>query len=213
MRRSGAHDTSSANPGLCCRWRSGGPDSCAVAGPRRRSTLLCWKSTMTSCATSAATPCIRRRCGSWMNWGSSMSSCVYRTPRSPESPSTPTATLRTFGNFSALKWLGFKQPYIALMPQWDFLDFLAEKASAYPEFTLIRNAEVKDVIFEGDRVVGVRTPNWRCMRSWWSAPTDAHRRCAPRRVWRSERDLPDRCLVVPAEMAPGRSSRARRSNP
>jgi 2-polyprenyl-6-methoxyphenol hydroxylase-like FAD-dependent oxidoreductase len=67
-------------------------------------------------------------------------------------------SLRTFGNFSALKWLGFKQPYIALMPQWDFLDFLAEKASAYPEFTLIRNAEVKDLIFEGDRVVGVRTP-------------------------------------------------------
>jgi 2-polyprenyl-6-methoxyphenol hydroxylase-like FAD-dependent oxidoreductase len=67
-------------------------------------------------------------------------------------------SLRTFGNFAALKWLGFKQPYIALMPQWDFLDFLAEKASAYPEFTLIRNAEVKDVIVEGGRVVGVRTP-------------------------------------------------------
>src|ERR1700730_6382126 len=66
--------------------------------------------------------------------------------------------LRTFGNFGALKWLGFRQPYIALMPQWDFLDFLAEKASTYPEFTLIRNAEVKDLIFEGDRVVGVRTP-------------------------------------------------------
>jgi 2-polyprenyl-6-methoxyphenol hydroxylase-like FAD-dependent oxidoreductase len=66
--------------------------------------------------------------------------------------------LRTVGNFSALKWLGFRQPYIALMPQWDFLDFLAEKASAYPEFTLIRNAEVKDLIFEGDRVAGVRTP-------------------------------------------------------
>ncbi|OBI17778.1 remO protein [Mycobacterium sp. E2327] len=67
-------------------------------------------------------------------------------------------TLRTFGNFSALKRLGFNQPYIALMPQWDFLDFLAEKASAYPEFTLIRNAEVKELIFDGDRVAGVRTP-------------------------------------------------------
>jgi 2-polyprenyl-6-methoxyphenol hydroxylase-like FAD-dependent oxidoreductase len=66
-------------------------------------------------------------------------------------------TLQTFGNFSALSRLGFKQPYIALMPQWDFLDFLAEKASAYPEFTLIRNAEVSDLIFNGDRVVGVRT--------------------------------------------------------
>ena len=67
-------------------------------------------------------------------------------------------SIRTFGNFSALKWLGFKQPYIALMPQWDFLDFLAEKASTYPEFTLLRNAEVTDLIFDGDRVAGVRTP-------------------------------------------------------
>ena len=66
---------------------------------------------------------------------------------------------RTVGNFSALKWLGFRQPYIALMPQWDFLDFLAEKASAYPEFTLIRNAEVKELILDADRVVGVRTPD------------------------------------------------------
>ncbi|OBF04514.1 remO protein [Mycobacterium sp. 852002-10029_SCH5224772] len=68
-------------------------------------------------------------------------------------------TIRTLGNFGVLKRLGFKQPYIALMPQWDFLDFLAEKASAYPEFTLIRNAEVKDLIFDGDRVVGARTPD------------------------------------------------------
>ncbi len=67
-------------------------------------------------------------------------------------------TIRTFGNFGVLKRLGFKQPYIALMPQWDFLDFLAEKASAYPEFTLIRNAEVKDLIFDGDRVIGARAP-------------------------------------------------------
>ncbi|MUL44411.1 FAD-dependent oxidoreductase [Mycobacterium sp. CBMA293] len=67
-------------------------------------------------------------------------------------------TLRTFGNFGALRLLRFPEPYIALMPQWDFLDFLAEKASAYPEFTLIRNAEVTNLIFEGDRVVGVRTP-------------------------------------------------------
>jgi 2-polyprenyl-6-methoxyphenol hydroxylase-like FAD-dependent oxidoreductase len=67
-------------------------------------------------------------------------------------------SIRTFGTFDVLKRLGFIQPYIALMPQWDFLDFLAEKASVYPEFTLIRNAEVKDLIFDGDRVIGVRTP-------------------------------------------------------
>lgn len=67
-------------------------------------------------------------------------------------------SIRTVGSFDVLKRLGFAQPYIALMPQWDFLDFLAEKASAYPEFTLMRNAEVKDLIFEGGRVVGARTP-------------------------------------------------------
>ncbi|ATA29492.1 hypothetical protein MLM_3524 [Mycobacterium lepraemurium] len=67
-------------------------------------------------------------------------------------------SMRTFGNFKVLKRLGFNQPYIAMMPQWDFLDFIAEKASAYPEFTLLRNAEVTDLILEGDRVAGVRTP-------------------------------------------------------
>jgi 2-polyprenyl-6-methoxyphenol hydroxylase-like FAD-dependent oxidoreductase len=67
-------------------------------------------------------------------------------------------SIRTFGNFKVLKRLGFKQPFIAMMPQWDFLDFIVEKASAYPEFTLIRNAEVTDLVFDGDRVAGVRTP-------------------------------------------------------
>lgn len=30
--------------------------------------------------------------------------------------------------------------YVAFMPQWDFLDFLAEEARAYPSFELIREA-------------------------------------------------------------------------
>src|SRR3546814_8010875 len=32
-------------------------------------------------------------------------------------------------------------PYIALMPQWHFLDFVAEAAAHYPGFTLRREAE------------------------------------------------------------------------
>ena len=68
-------------------------------------------------------------------------------------------SIRTFGNFTVLKRLGFRQPYIAMMPQWDFLDFIAEKASAYPEFTLVRNAEASGLVFDGDRVTGVRTPD------------------------------------------------------
>jgi 2-polyprenyl-6-methoxyphenol hydroxylase-like FAD-dependent oxidoreductase len=46
--------------------------------------------------------------------------------------------------------------FIALMPQWDFLNFMADRAKRYPEFNLRMQAEVTDVILEGDRVIGVR---------------------------------------------------------
>jgi len=46
--------------------------------------------------------------------------------------------------------------YIALMPQWDFLNFLAEQARRYPGFDLHMETEATDLIVEGDRVVGLR---------------------------------------------------------
>jgi 2-polyprenyl-6-methoxyphenol hydroxylase-like FAD-dependent oxidoreductase len=46
--------------------------------------------------------------------------------------------------------------FIALMPQWDFLNFLAERAARYPGFDLRMQAEVTDLIEEGGRVAGVR---------------------------------------------------------
>jgi 2-polyprenyl-6-methoxyphenol hydroxylase-like FAD-dependent oxidoreductase len=46
--------------------------------------------------------------------------------------------------------------FIALMPQWDFLNFLAEHGRRYPSFHLHTRAEVTDLIEEGGRVVGVR---------------------------------------------------------
>jgi 2-polyprenyl-6-methoxyphenol hydroxylase-like FAD-dependent oxidoreductase len=46
--------------------------------------------------------------------------------------------------------------FIALMPQWDFLNFLAEHGKAYPSFHLMMRAEAVDLIEEGDRVTGVR---------------------------------------------------------
>jgi 2-polyprenyl-6-methoxyphenol hydroxylase-like FAD-dependent oxidoreductase len=46
--------------------------------------------------------------------------------------------------------------FIAFMPQWDFLNFIAEKASRYPEFDLMMDTEVTGVIEESGRVVGVR---------------------------------------------------------
>ena len=46
--------------------------------------------------------------------------------------------------------------FVAFMPQWDFLNFLAEKAARYPNFNLTMQAEVTGLIEESGRVVGVR---------------------------------------------------------
>jgi 2-polyprenyl-6-methoxyphenol hydroxylase-like FAD-dependent oxidoreductase len=45
---------------------------------------------------------------------------------------------------------------IALVPQWDLLDMLAEAAEEESTFTLRRNAEVRGLLREGGKVVGVR---------------------------------------------------------
>ncbi len=46
--------------------------------------------------------------------------------------------------------------YIALMPQWDFLDFLAGQARRYPGFHLRMQTEVTGLIENAGRIVGVR---------------------------------------------------------
>jgi 2-polyprenyl-6-methoxyphenol hydroxylase-like FAD-dependent oxidoreductase len=46
--------------------------------------------------------------------------------------------------------------FIALMPQWDFLKFLAEHARRYPTFDLRMKAEATDLVEEAGRIVGVR---------------------------------------------------------
>src|SRR3989337_2440585 len=47
--------------------------------------------------------------------------------------------------------------FIALMPQWDFLDFLADQARRYPSFHLRMQARVPDLIIEQNRVGGLYT--------------------------------------------------------
>jgi 2-polyprenyl-6-methoxyphenol hydroxylase-like FAD-dependent oxidoreductase len=46
--------------------------------------------------------------------------------------------------------------FIALMPQWDFLNFIAAQAKRYPTFQLMMNTEATGLIEEGGRVLGVR---------------------------------------------------------
>jgi len=59
-------------------------------------------------------------------------------------------------NVADFTWLPPRYAFIALMPQWDFLDFLASKARAYPNFKLVTQADVVDLIEERGRIVGVR---------------------------------------------------------
>ena len=46
-------------------------------------------------------------------------------------------------------------PFIAFVPQWDFLDFITDEAKRYPGFRLQMNAEVGDLIEEDGVVRGL----------------------------------------------------------
>ena len=45
--------------------------------------------------------------------------------------------------------------FIAFMPQWDFLDFVADEAKRYPTFRLLMRTDATGLMREGDRMVGV----------------------------------------------------------
>ncbi len=49
--------------------------------------------------------------------------------------------------------------YVAMLPQWDFLNFLAEAAAREPTFRLQMNSEVIALLYEDGRVTGVRYRN------------------------------------------------------
>lgn len=65
-------------------------------------------------------------------------------------------TAVTFADFRKLK---VHYPFIAFMPQWDFLDFLADKAAELPSFRLMRSTQMSDLIVENGRVVGILATN------------------------------------------------------
>ncbi len=46
--------------------------------------------------------------------------------------------------------------FIAFMPQWDFLDYVARQAARYPSFQLLMSTAVDDLVEENGRVVGLR---------------------------------------------------------
>ena len=55
-----------------------------------------------------------------------------------------------------LSHLAMPAPFIAMMPQWEFLDFVRDEASRYPGFALRMEAPVEEFIEEDGRTIGVR---------------------------------------------------------
>jgi 2-polyprenyl-6-methoxyphenol hydroxylase-like FAD-dependent oxidoreductase len=62
-------------------------------------------------------------------------------------------TLVTVADFTHLPT---RCKFVAFMPQWDFLSFLAEEARRYPAFDLRMQTRADELLWENDRIVGVR---------------------------------------------------------
>jgi 2-polyprenyl-6-methoxyphenol hydroxylase-like FAD-dependent oxidoreductase len=84
-----------------------------------------------------------------------------------------------FGDFripiADLSHLPVHAPYIALMPQWDFLNFIAEEARRYSGFELHMGAEATDIVEENGQVKAVQVQmqgNHREIRSLLTVAAD-----------------------------------------
>lgn len=80
----------------------------------------------------------------------------------------PGGGMLTLGDFASLKP---PYNYIAMMPQWDFLNFLAGEAAREPTFTLLMEHEATSLMSDGGRVTGVR---YRTRRSAGGNGADGH---------------------------------------
>ncbi|MFD0366282.1 FAD-dependent oxidoreductase [Nocardia sp. GCM10030253] len=73
-----------------------------------------------------------------------------------ELPQLPMATAMGPVIFADFRKLPGRFPFVAFMPQWDVLNFLADAGRRYPGFRLLQEAEVTDLIQQDGVVVGVR---------------------------------------------------------
>lgn len=66
--------------------------------------------------------------------------------------------------------------FIALMPQWEFLDFLKQEAGRYPNFAIRMKSEARELVFdENGRVSGVRLASGEPLRSRLVIAADGRR--------------------------------------
>jgi len=88
--------------------------------------------------------------------------------------------------------------FIAMMPQWEFLDFVAGRARRYPWFTLLMEAEATGLVVEEGRIEGVRyrsAGDERVVHARLTVAADGRRS-----VLRGEAGLPVRDLGAPMDV-------------
>jgi 2-polyprenyl-6-methoxyphenol hydroxylase-like FAD-dependent oxidoreductase len=91
--------------------------------------------------------------------------------------------------------LPVKTRFVALMPQWHFLDFLADEARRYPGFHLRMEAEVVDLLFENERVAGVRLADGEEVRARLTIAADGRGS-----ILREKAGLPKKDLGAPIDV-------------
>lgn len=85
--------------------------------------------------------------------------------------------------------------FIAMMPQWEFLDFLSDEAKRLPAFSLAMETEATGLIEENGRVVGVTTRDGREIRAGLTIAADGRGS-----VLRKAADLPLTDLGAPIDV-------------
>ncbi|HWH21890.1 MAG TPA: FAD-dependent oxidoreductase, partial [Allosphingosinicella sp.] len=88
--------------------------------------------------------------------------------------------------------------FVAMMPQWHFLDFLADEAGKYPHFRLVTEAEALGLIHAQGRVAGIRYRSCgkeREMRARLTIASDGRRS-----VLRGNAELPLRSFGAPMDV-------------
>ena len=87
-------------------------------------------------------------------------------------------------------------PFIAMMPQWDLLDFIATKAASYPGFNLRMASEAVDLIYdETNRVAGTKMANGDEISAKLTIAADGRRS-----VLRGKAELPLRNIGAPMDV-------------
>jgi 2-polyprenyl-6-methoxyphenol hydroxylase-like FAD-dependent oxidoreductase len=91
--------------------------------------------------------------------------------------------------------LPVKSRFVALMPQWEFLDFLAQEGRHYETFSLRMEAEAVDLIIESGQVGGVRLKDGEEVRARLTIAADGRGS-----ILRDKAGLPKKDLGAPIDV-------------